>query len=112
MTTDGGGWVLVGRGRDGWQFSYNGSGTAEEVHSVVDGPGAFVPRELPAKTIDGLLNGSRPDQLPDGIRLRRATTRDGDGRQEVRFSLTRMAQWLWTFDAPQPVGTSLYSARP
>ena len=31
MTTDGGGWVLVGRGRDGWMWDGNGKGTIDQV---------------------------------------------------------------------------------
>jgi trimeric autotransporter adhesin len=104
MTTDGGGWVLIGRGRDGWNFSYNGQGTPDEVRGAIDGPAAFDPRALSAQVVDGLLNGGRPDQLAEGIRLRRATTADGAGRQEVRFRLTNRDRWAWTFDADHRVG--------
>jgi trimeric autotransporter adhesin len=104
MGTDGGGWILIGRGREGWDFSYNGQGNPDQVRAPFDGPEAFAPRTLPARTIDGLLNGGRVDQLPDGIRLRRAVSTDGTSRQEVRLSLARRDRWAWSFGAEHPLG--------
>ena len=68
QTTDGGGWVLVGRGREGWGFGYGGQGKSIDV-TTPTGQAAFAPRALAARTIDGLLDGGRVDALPDGIRL-------------------------------------------
>ncbi|MBW3085253.1 hypothetical protein KEM60_01450 [Austwickia sp. TVS 96-490-7B] len=99
MTTDGGGWVLIGRGRDGWRSEYEGLGTTADVRSVVDGTGAFRPKQLSSLVVDGLLNGQRVDALPDGVRLRRATTRDGRSYQEVRFGLAHRDRWVWAFRA-------------
>lgn len=110
MTTDGGGWVLVGRGRNAWNFQYQGQGTAAEVRDVIDGPGAFSPRALSAKTIDGLLDNGRVDALTEGIRLRRATTPDGTGRQEARFKMAKLDRWAWTFPATHPVGDYSFDA--
>lgn len=103
MYTDGGGWVLVGRGRDGWRQEYSGLGTPAEVRSPVSGVSAFAPKQLPARTIDGLLNGGRVSSLRDGIRLRRALKADGSSWQESRVRLTSMKGWVWTFAAPHPV---------
>src|SRR5690349_18144472 len=36
MTTDGGGWVLVGRGRNGWSFNPLGQGSAATVRTITD----------------------------------------------------------------------------
>lgn len=105
MTTDGGGWVLVGRGREDWRRAHHGRGTPEEVRETVDGPGAFGVRQLPAETIDGLLDGRRVDDLDDGVRLRRARDAAGDTWQEVRFSFADRDRWAWTFDAPHQVAT-------
>ncbi|MEW2459699.1 fibrinogen-like YCDxxxxGGGW domain-containing protein [Microbacterium sp. K41] len=103
QTTDGGGWVLVGRGREAWKESYNGLGTPEQVANTPTGTAAFAPAELPAKTVDGLLNNGRPDALPDGIRVRRATNAAGSAWQEVRFSLAKSDRWEWTFGAKHSV---------
>jgi chitodextrinase len=96
MTTDGGGWVLVGRGRDGWNWSYNGQGTAGAVRTTPTGTGAFAPATLPAATVQGLLGGGRVDALTDGIRVRRATNATGTTYQEMRLKTTNRADWTWT----------------
>lgn len=103
MTTDGGGWVLVGRGRQGWRAEYEGLGTAAEVRDVVNGPAAFRTRQLSSNVIDGLLGGGRVDALPDGIRLRRAVNTGGTTWQEVRFQLRQRDRWVWTFRGKHPI---------
>ncbi len=105
MTTDGGGWVMIARGREGWKGQYNGLRTPAILRDTVDGPGAFLTAQLPGKTVDGLLNNGRVDALPDGVRLRRATTTDGSQRQEVRFAMPKRDRWVWTFRAEHPVGS-------
>lgn len=102
MTTAGGGWVLIGRGREGWRSEYEGQGTTAEVRDTVDGPAAFRPRQLASTVIDGLLGGGRVDALPDGVRLRRALTADGSQRQEVRFRLYQRDRWVWTLRGRLP----------
>ncbi len=99
METDGGGWVLVGRGRQGWRHEAAGLGTSDQVANVVTGTSAYPVRQLSADAIDGLLDGGRVDALTDGIRIRRATNRDGTQSQEVRLRLARRDTWSWTFAA-------------
>ena len=103
QTTDGGGWVLIGRGREGWKEGYNGLGTPSAVSTTPSGTAAFKPAELPAKTVDGLLNNGRVDALPDGIRVRRAMNVAGTAWDELHFSLTNRDRWVWTFGAGHPV---------
>ncbi len=78
MTTDGGGWVLIGRGREGWTFRDYGQNTPQALRSNVTGPAAFSPAALSTVTIDGLLDGGAVKDLPDGLRLRRAKDRRGN----------------------------------
>ena len=106
MTTDGGGWVLIGRGREGWDFEHWGAGTPEQVRSPMTGPEAFEPAALPAPTIDGLLGGRRVDQLNDGIRLRRARDVDGTSWQEVvmRVKVGTTDSWTWAMGGGIPLG--------
>jgi trimeric autotransporter adhesin len=111
MTTDGGGWVLVGRGREGWRTNYEGRGTAAQVRGVVDGPSAFVPAQLSSLTIDGLLDGGRVDGLVDPIRLRRAQDVAGEYWQEVRFRFLTRDRWVWTFPAEHRVGAWSFEAQ-
>lgn len=106
MTTDGGGWVLVGRGREGWKTLYEGLGTTAQVRNPITGQAAFGARQLSSRVIDGLLDGRRVDALPDGVRLRRATNSSGTSWQEARFRFGQPRdRWVWTFPAEHRVGT-------
>ena len=105
MTTDGGGWVLVGRGRDGWDWDGNGKGTTSQVSATVMGTDAFSPRQLSDATIDGLLGGRRLDSLTEGVRLRRAANTAGSSWQETRFTFKSRDRWSWAFGAGHPIAT-------
>lgn len=105
MTTDGGGWVLIGRGREGWQGWYNGVGSAADIRNTPTGTAAFRTAQLPAQTVDALLNGTRVDSLTDGVRVRRATNQTGTTWQEVRFSFNSRDRWVWTLEAEHRVRT-------
>jgi hypothetical protein len=100
MTTEGGGWVLVGRGRQGWTFNPFGQGSPSTVRNTVDGAGAFTPAALDTATITALLNGQAVSSLTDGIRLERATTSTGSSRQSYKL-FPKAAAWTWSFAAGQ-----------
>ena len=97
MTTDGGGWVLVGRGREGWNFSYWGQQSPSVLRNTITGTAAFAPAALPTPTVDGLLNGGRMDALVDGVRVRRARNTTGTQWQEVRMYVSTYGRWSWAF---------------
>lgn len=102
MTTDGGGWVLVGQGREGWTIDYDGKGDA----SALLTPGTMpltTTVQLPSGTVRALMNGGRVDALTDGVRLRRASNAAGTTWQEVRVKYSKWPQWTWTFGAENPV---------
>jgi hypothetical protein len=105
MTTDGGGWALVGRGREGWTFPYWGQGSPSSLRNTVTGTGAFDPATLSTPTIDGLMNGGRMDGLADGIRLRRATNTAGTTWQEVRMKVKSYGAWSWAFGGGIPLSS-------
>lgn len=105
MTTSGGGWVLVGRGREGWKNYYHGLRTPDVLRNTVTGPDAFTVAQLPSQMIDGLLNNGKVSAVPDGIRLRRATNTTGTTWQEARFTMPKRDRWVWTFRGEHPVGT-------
>ncbi len=96
QTTDGGGWVLIGRGREGWTWAYGGQGSVASLRNTPTGTGAFAPATLPAATVQGLLGGGRVDALPDGIRVRRATDLAGSGYQEMRINASNRSDWTWS----------------
>jgi len=110
MTTDGGGWVLVGRGREGWSFPYWGQDSPSNLRTTVTGTGAFAPAALPTPTIDGLLNGGRVDALADGIRLRRAADVNGTTWQEVRMNASAYGSWSWAFGGGIPLSGVKFDA--
>jgi len=108
--TDGGGWVLIGRGRNGWGWSPNGQGTPEDLRETVTGRAAFTPDALSAQTITELLNGASPVGLDDGMRLRRARNDAGTQWQEARLRLSKTtpdgtapAPWSWAMPGKMPL---------
>jgi trimeric autotransporter adhesin len=105
QTTDGGGWVLVGRGREGWKNHYNGLGSAADIRNTPSGTSAFKTAQLPSKTVDALMNGGKVGALADGIRLKRAKSADGSSWQEVRFTIPKADRWVWVFSSQKAVGT-------
>ncbi|MDJ0356117.1 PKD domain-containing protein [Paenarthrobacter sp. PH39-S1] len=103
MTTDGGGWVLVGKGREGWTEANRGTGSQTALRTAGLSPMSGATSQLPATAIDGLLNNGRVDALSDGIRLKRATNADGSAWQESRFNTNKGDRWVWTFGAEHQV---------
>ncbi|MGO1538763.1 MAG: fibrinogen-like YCDxxxxGGGW domain-containing protein [Leucobacter sp.] len=102
---EGGGWVLIGRGREAWSVSNTGSGSPEQVREEVTGPAAFVPRQLSSELIGQLVNDERIDSLDDGIRLVRAQNTNGTQWHDMTFKLsTPRADWTWQFNNEQRVG--------
>ncbi|MCB0976841.1 MAG: beta galactosidase jelly roll domain-containing protein [Acidimicrobiales bacterium] len=106
MTTDGGGWVLIARGRENWTFSPKGQGSPTTLRTTVDGPAAFAPAALDKPTIEGLRNNSNLSTEPDGIRLERAMNASGTTRQDYRL-FPKAHTWDWNF----PYGQLLNSVR-
>jgi hypothetical protein len=100
MTTEGGGWVLVARGRQGWTWSPTGQGGAAAVRSAVAGSAAFAPAALDNATITGLINGASPAALSDGVRVERAANTAGTSWQQVRM-FPRFTRWSWKWDGAQ-----------
>lgn len=109
QTTAGGGWVMVARGRQSWVEGGDGRGTPASLVRAPTGPDAFYAKQLPNLTIDALLDGGRVDALPDGIRLRRSTTTDGTGSQEVRIKLKDRTRWSWALAADPGIAVRSYT---
>lgn len=107
--TDGGGWVMIGRGRDGWTESYGGIGSPSQLYKNPSGTAAFKPVQLSSNTVDALLNGTKPQDLPDGMRLRRAYDTHGSRWQEVRVERPQTEQWSWAMSYAQRWGNFSFS---
>ncbi len=112
MTTAGGGWVLIGRGRQDWTFDWAGQGTSAAVRGITNGPGAFAPAALPSTRVNALLNGRSVESLTDGIRLRRATDTNGTGWQEIQLHTASMRAFTWEFNGGQPLKSVQFNSAP
>ncbi|MFW0110898.1 fibrinogen-like YCDxxxxGGGW domain-containing protein [Rothia sp. CCM 9416] len=97
--TDGGGWVLIGRGREGWAEDYYGRGDASELYTQPEGSTAFTPVQLSSEKVDQLLNGQRVDSLQDGIRFRRAADMNGRSWQNTYAKRSQTEKWSWALRA-------------
>ena len=106
QTTAGGGWVLIGRGREDWSDSTEGRGTPADVSGTVSGTAAFSPRQLSTKVITGLANGRSISSLGKNIMLRRATNTSGTSWQDSTFSFSSPRnEWAWAFNNEQRVAS-------
>ncbi|MBE7323976.1 PKD domain-containing protein [Nocardioides sp. Y6] len=112
QTTDGGGWVLIGKGRDGWTTEYAGKGNAAALQSPDTVPMSSVTHQLPSTTVDQLLDGGRPDALSEGVRVRRARNTGGTQWQEARFTFADKSRWSWTFGAEHRIATWKFDTLP
>ncbi|MFZ2546930.1 MAG: fibrinogen-like YCDxxxxGGGW domain-containing protein, partial [Candidatus Microthrix subdominans] len=64
MTTDGGGWALIGVGREGWNWSPAAQGNVARLQTDPNGQASQAPVHLSADKINGLLDGGAASQLP------------------------------------------------
>ena len=101
--TDGGGWVMIGRGREGWTRVFT-TAPATRINCTRT-PLAlplFTPVQLPANTVDALLNGIKPQDLPDGMRLHRAHNARGNPVAERLCSASlRLSSGPWAMSYGQ-----------
>jgi hypothetical protein len=81
MTRDGGGWTLIGKGREGWTWADSGQGSATAITDVT----SFGVVALPAATVSSLVGGVQQSSLVSGVRIVRssgvnntATVKTGD----------------------------------
>lgn len=95
QTMDGGGWVMIGRGREGWDTYPQGQGDPASLTRRDRTPEDFAPVQLPEDTINGLLSGRDVKSLPEGFRVVRATRTSGGPWQNVDIIPDRMGEWTW-----------------
>lgn len=67
MTTDGGGWTLVGKGREGWVWDNNQQGTFGE---IANNSNSTTVAHMSAELVD-LITDKNLDSLEDGVRFDR-----------------------------------------
>lgn len=95
QTMDGGGWVMIGRGREGWDRYPDGKGDPKALHNRSRQPQDFPTVQLANATIDGLLGGTHVNQLAEGMRIVRAKNSQGSDWQTVDIRPHKMQNWVW-----------------
>lgn len=100
--TNGGGWVMIGRGREGWTEDYAGKGDPRQLATNPDGTDAFSPVQLPSSTVDALLGDTKVQDLEDGVRFYRAGNATGTTWQNMYAKRTKTEDWSWTLSAYHP----------
>ena len=101
MVTDGGGWVLIGRGRENWTFDWAGQGSASSVRMIPSGTKAFAPATVSSETVNALFAGRSFEYFGDGIRLRRSRDKAGTSWQEARMRTYALKSFTWEMDSGQ-----------
>jgi hypothetical protein len=90
MTTSGGGWTLIGKGREGWNWNNSGQGTLSDLANNASGTSVSF---MQSTIIDSII-GTSVKNLTDGVRVYRFGT-----NQDWRFSYTTMTTWDWNMDS-------------
>ncbi|MFT5412587.1 MAG: hypothetical protein ACI9NC_005336, partial [Verrucomicrobiales bacterium] len=94
-------WLLVGRGRDGWEFDNDGQGSPADVGvpASLGTPSGFAPALYSDAIINGLLVNAGADLTGAEIRIRRAGDSTGTAPyQEARWRPDTQATWTGEFD--------------
>ncbi|MCU0662280.1 MAG: hypothetical protein MUC50_08135 [Myxococcota bacterium] len=95
---DSGGWVLIGRGREGWAWTEAGKGDPATLSVGLGTPAAFQPAYLSASIIQELIDNTGGDLYDVETRVRRAAAMDGSSYQETLWKSLANPTWTWLFD--------------
>ncbi|MFA5072268.1 MAG: glycine-rich domain-containing protein, partial [Candidatus Pacearchaeota archaeon] len=87
MVTDGGGWTLIGKGREGWNWNNAGQGTADD---VALNPDTNTVSFLPSTKVDALVGGVDISSMTGAVRIYRHGV-----DQDWRFNYPTMTTWDW-----------------
>lgn len=90
-----GGWVLIGRGREGWQWSEAALGDPADVASNLATPAAFSPRYLSAEIVQALIDNAGLALTEIEVRIRRAADPGGQSFQETLWRPLEDGSWTW-----------------
>ncbi|MDO4258554.1 MAG: fibrinogen-like YCDxxxxGGGW domain-containing protein [Actinomycetaceae bacterium] len=102
QTSDGGGWVLIGRGREGWDTYARGEGDPAALRTRERGPQNLSTVQLSEEKVNGLLGGVSVKDQRDPIRVIRATDSQGSRWQTLNFTFPRMLGFEWSFRSHHP----------
>lgn len=91
--TDGGGWLMIGRGREDWNRSLKGTGDTNKIWQAPSGKEAFTTAQLSADTINE-LTGKTATYLND-IRIVRSLDTAGAHTQTLSGTISTRTSWTW-----------------
>ncbi len=107
MRTDGGGWTLIGKGREGWTWNDAGQNTTTE---LVTNPTTNTVATLPATTVQAIA-GKYIKFLDDGIRIKRNSGLNYGYGQEIRMKPYNMSAFSWNFAEGYDPDNSIFASR-
>lgn len=107
QTTDGGGWVLIGRGREGWEGWSGGKGDPSKLTTRERNASAFDVVQYSNDTINQLLNNESVKDQSDGVRVLRAWSTNGSSYQKLDLQFPKMTDFVWPFKMGHPVNMSI-----
>jgi hypothetical protein len=101
---EGGAWILIGRGREGWAWDDAGRGVPSELLAGLGTTAAFTPKYLSAALIQELIDNTPGalDLRDIELRIKRAASVDGSDVQEARWRFSDASAWSWDFPGQQP----------
>ncbi len=95
-------WLLVGRGREGWEFDTDGQGNPADVINNLGSTAAFAPAAYSDTFVNDIIGQTANTDLTDvEIRIKRAADITGTNYQEVRWNSVSETDWTWDFDDNQ-----------
>ncbi len=100
-------WVLVGRGREGWDFDTDGQGITANISSGLGTTAAFTPIAYDDAFVNDIIDSTTiSGNLEDTeIRIKRAANITGTEYQEVRWNAVTQTDWTFDFDNDQYIIT-------
>jgi len=90
MTTDGGGWTLVGKGRQSWEWTNSGRGSLSDLANSND---SFDVDYMSSTLVNQILNKPLTSSN-DGLRI----TRYEGLNQDIRWHFSSQSTFDWNFD--------------
>ena len=112
QTTDGGGWVMIGRGREGWESWSGGKGDPAKLTSRSRTADDFEVVQLSNKAVTELLNNEPVKDQADGVRVMRSWSASGRSYQTMDLQFPKMSDFVWPFKMAHPVSVSMDGASP
>ena len=107
QTTDGGGWVMIGRGREGWEAWSGGKGDSAKLTTRGRDASAFDVVQLSNDTVNQLLNNVPVKDQADGMRVMRSSSPSGHSYQSLDIRFQKMTDFVWPFKMAHPLSISM-----